>query len=678
MDKYRTENGVANLLESFIQTLTIYTPEEKDKIVFAANWSIDQHHGQKRASGEPYIIHPISVAQTLVNLKMDVPTVIGGLLHDVIEDTKITEDEFREIFGDEVTTLVNGVTKINIVNVKSKSIQESETIRKMFLAMVKDIRVILIKLADKKHNMSTLNFLPLEKQLRIARECLTIYAPLAGKLGIYSLKSELEDVSLKYLDKDKYNIIKNYVSEKKKKRQQFLSTIEYKIKEEAKKQNIDVDVKSRAKHFYSIYNKMENKEKDISEIYDLLGVRVLCNNTSECYNVLGIVHSLWNPIAGRFKDYIAMPKENHYQSLHTTVMGEKGRTFEVQIRTFKMNQTAEYGIAAHWLYKEGQGTGHVKPGDLALINKLKSWDDVNIDSIEYINSVIGDLLQDSIYVYTPDGDIIELPKGSTPLDFAYHIHTEIGNTCVGAKANNKIIPLTKPLRNTQIISIMTSPNAHPHLNWLKHVKTAKARSKIRNWLNTHHDSIIADKSIIIKNSPGKLEKKNLEEQKGHIEFHSQEEIEHQKVVTKDSNSIIIGDESNILVSFANCCHPVIGDNIIGFVSRGRGVIVHKRDCPNLPHIEGIAEREIPIAWEADSNNRIRKCKITAKRAAGIFSEIEGALKKYKSHLVSGSLDENDRGILEGSFTIELTNTKDFPDILKSIRTIPSVTFVQEV
>ncbi|MBN2619123.1 MAG: bifunctional (p)ppGpp synthetase/guanosine-3',5'-bis(diphosphate) 3'-pyrophosphohydrolase [Spirochaetales bacterium] len=675
MNKLVTEKDLDSILSDFKNKLSIYTDAETEKIMFAAKWAVNQHRGQFRASGEPYIIHPISVASTLIDIKMDVPTIIGGLLHDVIEDTEITEEEFTKLFGQEVMTLVNGVTKISIVNVKSKSIQESETIRKMFLAMVKDIRVILIKLADKKHNMSTLHFLRPEKQLRIARECLDIYAPLAGKLGIYGLKSELEDASLKYIDKEKYNEIKNYVSEKKRKRQQFLAKIEQNLIDAAAEQGITINVKSRAKHFYSTYLKMVNKGKELTEIYDLLGVRILCSTTIECYNLLGVVHSLWSPISGRFKDYIAMPKENNYQSLHTTVMGEKGKTFEVQIRTFKMNQTAEYGIAAHWLYKEGNTEGHVKASDLAVINKLKTWSDVNIDSVEYINTIIGDLLQDSIYVYTPNGDIIELPLGATAIDFAYHIHSEVGNRCVGAKADGNIIPLTKPLKNSQIISIMTSENAHPHVNWLKHVKTARAKSKIRNWLNAHHENLHADKSIIITDA---LSKKKIKEEVHFETFEDIAKIEHQEVSNSDNNSIVIGNENNILVSFANCCHPVIGDKIVGFISRGRGVIVHREDCPNLQGINEFEERKIAVTWEAETRNSVRKCRVTAKKAAGIFSEIEGSLKKYKAHLISGVLDENDRGMLEGNFTIELANGDDFKNILKGIRTIPSISFVQEI
>ena len=673
MSNLITEKDLDDILLDLKHKLNIYSNSESGMIMSAAKWAINQHKGQKRASGEPYIIHPISVAATLIELKMDVPTVIAGLLHDVIEDTDITDKEFTELFGQEVVTLVHGVTKISILNVESKSIQESETIRKMFLAMVKDIRVILIKLADKKHNMGTLHFLKPEKQQRIARECLDIYAPLAGKLGIYGLKSELEDASLKFLDKDIYYTIKNYISDKKKQRQHFLASIEQKIMDVSFKQKMKISVTSRAKHFYSIYTKMVKKNKALEDIFDLLGVRILCSTTMECYNILGLVHSLWNPIAGRFKDYIAMPKENDYQSLHTTVMGEKGKTFEVQIRTFKMNQTAEFGIAAHWLYKEGKKSGHVKTSELAVINKLKTWKDVNIDSVEYINTVMGDLLQDSIYVYTPKGEIIELPKGATALDFAYHIHTQIGDKCVGAKANSKIIPLTKPLKNTQIISIMTSKNAHPHVNWLKHVKTARAKSKIRNWLNTHHDSVTADKSVVV-NDHNIKRKEPLKDK----HFETYKEIEHQEVTKKSNSSIVIGNENNVLVSFANCCNPVIGDKIIGFVSRGRGVIVHKKNCPNLQGINEFKEREISIFWETETLSTVRKCRVRAKRAAGVFSEIEGSLKKYKAHLISGVLDENDRGQLEGEFIIELKNGDDFNKILKSIRTIPSINFVQEI
>lgn len=666
------DKELENLLKNFEKSLTNYNRQEKKEITRAAWWASEQHKEQKRASGEPYMIHPLAVAETLVNLRMDAPTIIAGLLHDVLEDTEITEEELTELFSQEVTTLVNGVTKINIVNAESKTMQESETIRKMFLAMVDDIRVILIKLADKKHNMSTLNFLREEKQKTIAKECLDIYAPLAGKLGIYGLKSELEDASLKYLERATYSEIKAFVDQKKKERQNYLEEIEKKIIKKAREQRISITIKSRAKHFYSIFNKMKSKNKELTEIHDLLGIRILCSTTAECYSLLGIVHSLWNPISGRFKDYIAMPKENNYQSLHTTVMGEKGRTFEIQIRTVKMNQTAEYGIAAHWLYKKGRTTGHIVPKELALINKLKTWKDVKLDSSEFINSIIGDLLQDSIYVYTPKGDIVELPRGATALDFAYHIHTDIGNTCMGAKANNNIIALTKPLKNTQIISIITSPNAHPHVNWLKHVKTTRAKNKIRHWLNTHDDFVIVERSVVIKNAKEEL-KAEVKEEKEIPEG----EINHQKVYNKDKVSIKIGDENNVLVSFANCCSPTVGDDIVGFVSRGRGIIVHRKSCPNLNGINEFEERQIDVSWEAMSAKSVKKYVIKAHRVPGIFSEIEGALRKHKAHLISGTLDETERGNLEGKFTIEMENSADDKKILKNIRAIPSITYVQE-
>jgi len=651
--------------------------EHQDEIVRAARWSEEQHIGQKRRSGEPYVIHPIRVAEILASLFMDHHTIQAGLLHDVLEDTAISRQELKEIFGSEVENLVNGVTKINIVNAKNRNVQESETIRKMFFAMVRDIRVILIKLADKRHNMSTLQYMPEDKQKRIAKECLDIYAPIAGKLGIYSLKSELEDLSLKFTAPDVYYQIKDFIDHKKGARSDFLKHIEEDIFREASKEKIQVKVATRAKHFYSIYRKMKTKGKDLNEIYDFLGIRILCTTQVECYTMLGIVHQLWTPLAGRFKDYIAMPKENHYKSLHTSVMAYGGKPLEIQIRTFDMNKTAEYGIAAHWLYKEGKNAGREKVSNINFVNQLKNWNEQKLNSGEFMNSIKKELLEDSIYVFTPKGDSIELPKGSTAIDFAYRIHTDVGNHCMGAKADGAIIPLTRPLLNTQKISVMTSPSAHPHLNWLRFVKTYKARSKIRHWLNKNETGIFIDRNIVAqKKEEVPPAKEPVEENKKESEEYSH--IFQNKVLDKTKVGITIDNERNMMINLAKCCNPTTGDEIIGFVSRGRGIIVHKSNCSNLKNIKEFDQRKVHVEWETVSSKYTQRYKIHSKYRTDLFSEIEGAIRKNKGHLISGSLDETERGDLLGFFTVELEQMEDAKKVSKSIRAIPAVMNVQKV
>lgn len=648
-----------------------YMPREhQDEIVRAARWSEQQHIGQTRQSGEPYVIHPIRVAEILAGLCMDHHTIQAGLLHDVLEDTSISRQELKELFGSEVEMLVNGVTKINIVNAKNRNVQESETIRKMFFAMVRDIRVILIKLADKRHNMSTLQYMPKDKQKRIARECLDIYAPIAGKLGIYSLKSELEDLSLKFISPDVYYQIKEFIDHKKSARSEFLKHAEEDIFREAAKEKIQVKVATRAKHFYSIYRKMKTKGKDINEIYDFLGIRILCNTQVECYTMLGIVHQLWTPMAGRFKDYIAMPKENHYKSLHTSVMAYGGKPLEIQIRTFEMNKTAEFGIAAHWLYKEGKNTGREKVSEFNFVNQLKNWNGQKLNSGEFMNSIKKELLEDSIYVFTPKGDSIELPKGSTAIDFAYRIHTDVGTHCMGAKADGAIIPLTRPLLNTQKISIMTSPSAHPHLNWLRYVKTYKARSRIRQWLNKNELGVFIDRNIVAQKKAIPTPPKETAEESS--------DVFQNRVLDETKVGITIDNERNMMINLAKCCNPTPGDEIIGFVSRGRGIIVHKSNCSNLKNIKEFEQRKVHVEWETVSSKFTQRYKIHSKYRTDLFSEIEGAIRKNKGHLISGSLDETERGALLGFFTVELEQKEDAKKVVKSIRAIPAVMNVQKV
>ncbi len=503
-----------NLIDKFRQKITGYTEDEQHRIIDAAIWAKNLHNDQKRASGEPYFVHPMHVAETLVYLRLDADAVIAGFLHDVMEDTETSFEAVESRFGYEVAKLVDGVTKISILKVKNKSIQEAETIRKMLFAMSEDIRVIIIKLADKLHNMNTLEYLSPQRRKAIATECLDIYAPLADRLGISWMKDELEDLALKALNPEAYQYIKEFLLAKRGERGDYLKKVEKAIYRAAGEEQVtDILVSTRAKHFYSIYLKMKRRKKKIDEIYDIHGVRILCNTTNECYTLLGVIHKLWPPIEGRFKDYIAMPKANQYQSLHTTVMSYNGKLLEIQIRTKSMHYTAEYGVAAHWAYKHTTGSGvRIPANQLPIINKLKNWDQQKGTSESFLDEIKEELLRDSIYVFTPKGHIVELPSEATAIDFAYHIHTEVGNHMIGAKADGSIISLGQPLKNTQTIDIMTSQNARPHINWLRLAKTARARQKIRYWLNKHDENLVIDKNIIAK---GKPEQKNAVQKAAH-------------------------------------------------------------------------------------------------------------------------------------------------------------------
>ncbi len=663
-----------NLIDKFTHKLEGYPQEEQERIIRAAHWSKDLHGIQKRASGEPYFVHPLYVAEMLVDMQMDPDTVIAGLLHDVLEDAGVTREMVEERFGETVANLVDGVTKISILKVKNKSVQEAETIRKMLFAMAKDIRVILIKLADKLHNMNTLQHLSPERRKIIAGECLDIYAPLADRMGISWMKAELEDLALKNLNPDTYQYIKEFLLAKKSERSEYLRRVEKAIYRSAGEEGIsDILVTSRAKHFYSIYRKMKRRNKDISEIYDILGVRITCSSTNDCYTLLGVIHKLWPPIEGRFKDYIAMPKANQYQSLHTTVMCYNGRQLEIQIRTKAMHYTAEFGIAAHWTYKQEFGGAKLSTDTLPIISKLKNWEQEVELTDNFLDEIKSELLKDSIYAFTPKGHIVELPTNSTPIDFAYYIHSEVGNRMIGAKADGSIIPLNQPLKNTQVVEILTSANARPHVNWLRMARTSRARQKIRNWLNKHDENLLIDKSIIAKKKSAAREQQEHEQQQSSHQQPSEQTGEIVKhVIHADRLSFRIGNEKNMMISIAKCCAPTTGDDIIGYISRGRGIIVHTRQCPNLRNIRDIDHRTIEVEWEASKPRKTKRFQVTSRLTADLFSEIEGAVKKYKGHLIEGRLEETESGQLTGSFTMEIDQPDDFKRVMKSLRTIPSI------
>jgi GTP pyrophosphokinase len=660
-------------IDELQRIISSYSEEDQEAILRAARRSETLHRGQLRESGEPYLVHPLQVAEILIDLKLDAASVISALLHDVLEDTRMTRQDLRKEFGKEVDQLVNGVTKIATVKAQNKSVQTTETIRKMLFAMVKDIRVILIKLADKLHNMRTLQYKKESRRRAIAQETLDIYAPLAGRLGIAWLKDELEDLALKHINNAAYEQIKAFVAQKRTDRADYLSRVEETIKAAAKQENVNILVETRAKHFYSIYEKMRRRGKEIDEIFDLLGTRILCQSANDCYTVLGVVHRIWPPIEGRFKDYIAMPKANKYQSLHTTVMGFDGKLLEIQIRTEEMHRTAEFGIAAHWLYKRGLSREETRKQDLAILNRVRDLGGIKITSNEFLDEIKREILKDSIYVFTPKGDVIQLPRGATAIDFAYHIHTEVGHHTMAAKADGSIIPLRAELKNTQVIEVITSPHAHPHLNWLRYARTTRTRQKIRQWLNKHDESLILDKSIVAR----KKTRTGSDTTKTAAEGPNQKPEDGQTpeqttIIDTGKVGVRVGDERNMMIRFAQCCHPTTGDDIVGYISRGRGIIVHKRGCKNLQYIADFDARGIEVEWETVSPRETRRFRVVARRTSDLFSEIEGAIRKFKGTLIEGRLEETDNERLEALFTVELDRKDDFKKVMKAVRTIPTV------
>ena len=609
------------------------------------------HAGQKRASGEEYIIHPLHVAGILVDMHLDEVTISAALLHDVVEDTTCTIEEMQEQFGDEVAMLIDGVTKLGRIEYKSKEEQQLENYRKLFLAMAKDIRVILIKLADRMHNMRTLKYMREDKRKRIATETLEIYAPLANRLGISSIKCELEDLCLRYLEPDSYYDLVENVKQKRQERQAFIDSAMEQLRERLVGANVKAEIRGRAKHFYSIYKKMKRDNKDISEIYDLSAVRVLVDSVRDCYGVLGIIHEMWKPMPGRFKDYIAMPKSNGYQSLHTTVM-TRGYPLEIQIRTFAMHQVSEYGFAAHWKYKEaGKSVGAAGEYDkkLSWLRQMVSLQQELSDPREYVEALKVDVFSDEVFVFTPRGDVIDLPKGSIPLDFAYRIHTEVGNHCVGAKVNGRLVPLEYKLKNGDIVSIITNQaNNGPSRDWLNIVASSETRNKIRSWIKKarREENILRGMELIENEAkrlgyepkallkdgrlgevaqklklPGEEEllaslgyggltthgimSKLLELHKRDLKETTSPDISKllselkpsQGTVKKSSHGILVEGEGGLLVRLARCCNPIPGDPIVGYITRGRGVSVHRADCPNvLSDVDSLA-RVIGVDWD---------------------------------------------------------------------------------
>ena len=592
---FETETDPQVLIDTFFTEFSdSYSQSDKARIVSAWDYLIGKTRDLKRKCGKPYYLHPFRVARILAQKNLGADTIISCLFHNILEVDPGCLGEIEEKFGKDVSVICYGTAKITSLNINSTSIHNADSIRKMLFAMVDDIRVILVKLADRLDRMRNLRSVSPQAQKLIAKEVLDIWCPLASRLGMSEVKSEMEDLSLKYSNPAVFQQIKSIVSQKKQERAEYLENSVRKISDAAKEIGIDVQISSRAKHFYSIYQKMRKRNKEPGELYDLLALRIICNTNTECYTLIGIVHGLWKPLEGRFKDYIAMPKANGYQSLHTTVMCE-GKPLEIQIRTKEMHDIAEHGVASHWLYKKGTNKDLVKAQDLTIINKLRALRDEDLSDENFFSELKNEILGDSIFVFTPKGDVKELPSGSNAIDFAYSIHTGIGEKIVGAKADGKIIALTAPLKNTQIIEIITNPNAHPTQSQLLAVKTSKAHQRIHAWLSEN------DPTFIDRDAEQKKETANaaLARQR---ELKRPSDKKRKSAEKKDPDSrysgkIRVENDSNFVVTVARCCCPVPGDPIVGYISSKRGITVHRADCLTYLRIPLIENRSVNVEWD---------------------------------------------------------------------------------
>ena len=579
------------LISTFFKTYPDYaTAQTEEKIKSAWHFLIEKTKDLKRSCGKPYYLHPMRVASILAQMKMDTPTIIAGFFHNIEEAAEGSTADIERLFGSEVAAIIRDTSKITSLKIKNKTLAQADSIRKMLFAMIDDIRVIIVKMADRLDRMRNLRNVPPESQKAVAAEVIDIWAPLASRLGMSDIKSEMEDLSLKYSNPDVFQQIKSIVAQKKEERAEYLDKAVQTIYKAAQKQGIEVSIKSRAKHFYSIYQKMRKRNKGADDLFDLLALRVICDEVSDCYTLIGIVHSFWKPLDGRFKDYIAMPKANGYQSLHTTVLCE-GRPLEIQIRTRDMDTVAEHGVAAHWLYKKGTNHDMVKAADLSIINQLKELRSEKLNDEVFFKQLKDELLGDEIYVFTPRGDVIELPAGSTAIDFAYYVHSAIGEKIVGAKADGKIIPLSTPLKNTQIIEILTNPQAHPTENQLSFVKTSKAKQKIRSWLS-NNDPVFIEMAERQKSATEESVLPPSQPRKHHAGAGYVEKKHY-------TGKIRIGDTTNFFITIAKCCSPKPGDLIVGYISRIRGVTVHKATCLTYQRIPNIDKRSIEVLWDEE-------------------------------------------------------------------------------
>ena len=708
-----------------------------EKAIYFATYA---HKDQIRKSGEAYIVHPIQVAGILAELKLDPDTIATGFLHDVVEDTGFSIDDIEYEFGKDVAFLVEGVTKLGKIKYKSHAEQQAENHRKMLLAMANDLRVIMVKLADRLHNLRTLKFHKPEKQRMIAEETLEIYAPLAHRLGMNKIKWELEDTSLRYLNPQQYYRIVHLMNSKRDEREEYINTTIENIKEATKDLDIEAVIYGRPKHIYSIYRKMKDQKKQFSEIYDLLAIRVLVDSIKDCYAVLGAIHTKWKPMPGRFKYYIAIPKANMYQSIHTTVIGPGGRPVEIQIRTFEMHQVAEYGVAAHWAYKEGNKekvTNDPLQKQLDWFKDLIELQNETKDAKDFMNSVKEDIFGDKVYVFTPKGDVSELPLGSGPLDFAYNIHTEVGNKTVGAKVNNKIVPLNYQLKTGDIVEVLTSANSFgPSRDWINLVYTTRAKNKIKRFfkLQDRDENIIKGRELLEKqitelgfNFKDFMTKQGMKDIAARFNFGTEEdllasigfgeisyqtvankmtdkarkEIEDQKVVEtafektttqglkkesqkmkiRHEGGVIIEGVDNLLIRLSRCCNPVPGDDIVGYITKGRGISVHRKDCPNVQLPESEQNRLIEVDWEDTANTGQQydtELVVEGYNRNGLLNEVLNVINSTTKSLnsVNGKVDANKMATI--SVNIGIMNTQQLDFIVDKIKQIPDVYSVRRV
>ena len=723
-------------LQEILDKIKKYAPNaDVTPVIKAYELAKSAHAGVFRKSGEPYIIHPIAVANILADLELDMEVIAAGLLHDVVEDTPYTYEDITELFGKDIADLVDGVTKLGKIKYQTKEESQAENLRKMFLAMAKDIRVILIKLADRLHNMRTLKFMPEEKAKYKAKETLEIYGGIAHRIGISKIKWELEDLALKYIDPEGYRELSDKITMKRSQRQEYIDKIVHLLEEKFKEVDINCEVSGRPKHFYSIYKKMKKKNKTFEEIYDLTAVRIIVDTVKDCYAVLGMVHTMWIPMPGRFKDYIAMLKPNLYQSLHTTVIGPDGEPVEIQIRTHEMHEIAENGIAAHWKYKEGiTGNQDAKMEQkLKWLRQMMEWEKDVQDPHEFLDALKDDVFNSQVYVFTPKGDVIELPAGSTPIDFAYRVHTNVGNKCTGAKINGKIVPINYKLQNGEIVEVITSSNSTgPSRDWLNIVQTPTARNRIRQWFkkerreeNIERGTDILEKefkryNIPYKNSSiqkflnqvaKKFNQPTLEDLIATIgyggiatsqvmpkvrDFYNKEvnrqekekrmqekedkikknfdEHEYAKKRKKKDNGITVKGLDNILVRFAKCCNPLPGDDIVGYITKGRGVAIHRRDCTNIKlDDEFLQNRLVEVEWNNPEKSKFEgEVKIIAVDRVGLLNDIIHVVSMEKlsiSGINCRVLKDNTANI---SLLVEVNDISELKQLMKKIKSIPGV------
>jgi guanosine-3',5'-bis(diphosphate) 3'-pyrophosphohydrolase len=695
----------------------------------AYEFAKSQHEGQLRKSGEPYIIHPVQVAYILSTLGLDDSTICAALLHDVVEDTNVTKKDIIEKFGEEIADMVDGVTKLNKLEYATIEEQQVENYRKMFLAMGKDIRVILIKLSDRLHNMRTLKYLSRDRQIANARETMVLYAPLANRLGMYSLKWELEDLSFKYLYPEEYRELVAGIDKKREERLKFIDQILDQIKVALKKQKIEGEITGRAKHLYSIYNKMKRDNITLDQVYDLFALRIIVNSVKDCYAALGVVHELYTPMPGRFKDYISVPKPNMYQSLHTTLIGPKGTPFEVQIRTWDMHRVAEFGIAAHWAYKEASFRTHKKANVVVTDDKLSwlretlEWQKDLQDPDEFMKTLKTELFEDEVYVFTPKGQIKALPKGSTPIDFAYTIHEAIGNKMVGCKVNSKMMPIITKLKSGDIVEILTSDQSKgPSRDWLKFVASSTAKNKILSWFkkNQRDENIEKGKDAVEKElkklglshteifkpefvqaalnrykfnntddmyasigfggiTAGKVVARILEEyKKEHNEANIEKKIEQltsQKLVEDKSYNagVIVKGIDNCLVKLSKCCNPVPGDDIVGYITKGRGVSIHRKDCTNIKSLISEENRMIDVVWSKNEEKAYDvTIEIYANDRTGLLADLITAINSIKTKLIAINARTTKEKMVIAEVTVEVENIEELNKVLKTLRKVDSV------